>query len=77
MIIYRELVDKILANDKRSISRAISLVENEEAGSTDLLKLLFKYKKYFLNCSIYFFENNLFIGILGEDEIKRKTRNSL
>ena len=43
MIIYRELVDKILANDKRSISRAISLVENEEAGSTDLLKLLFKF----------------------------------
>jgi len=43
MIIYRELVDNILANDKRSISRAISLVENEESGSTDLLKLLFKF----------------------------------
>ena len=43
MKINPELVDKILANDKRSISRAITLVENEDEGSIELLKILFRH----------------------------------
>jgi LAO/AO transport system kinase len=43
MEINQEFINKILTNDKRCLSRAITLVENEEIGSSILLKQLFKF----------------------------------
>ena len=37
-----KLKDKILASDKRSIARAITMVENDEKGASELLKELYK-----------------------------------
>lgn len=38
-----ELVDQIIASDKRAIARALTFIENEEEGSEDLLKAIYKY----------------------------------
>ncbi len=38
-----ELINKIISSDKRSVAKALSLVENEDAGSDVLLKKLYRY----------------------------------
>lgn len=43
MKLNQEFINSIIANDKRSLSRAITLIENEEHGSIELLKKLFKF----------------------------------
>jgi len=49
-----QLVDKVLAGDKRAIARAISAVEDGRPGRTDLLKELFSHTG-----------NALIVGITG------------
>jgi LAO/AO transport system kinase len=39
----KDLAGKILAGDKRAIAKGISIVENEEKASTELLKILFPH----------------------------------
>ncbi|HEY5125382.1 MAG TPA: methylmalonyl Co-A mutase-associated GTPase MeaB [Ignavibacteria bacterium] len=43
MEIYKQYIDGILKDDKKSIARSITLIENENGASDDLLKELFKY----------------------------------
>lgn len=38
-----DLINKIISSDKRSIARALTLIENESDGSEELLKDLYKY----------------------------------
>jgi LAO/AO transport system kinase len=43
MKINNDFIEKIISCDKRSVSRAISLIENEDTRSIDLLKKLYKH----------------------------------
>lgn len=38
-----KLIDKIISSDKRAVSKALSLIENEDEGSNTLLKNLYKF----------------------------------
>ncbi|HMS65335.1 MAG TPA: methylmalonyl Co-A mutase-associated GTPase MeaB [Ignavibacteria bacterium] len=42
-MLISELVNKIISSDKRSVAKALTLVENENSGSEELLKELYKY----------------------------------
>jgi LAO/AO transport system kinase len=41
--ITKEYIDKIISGDKRAVSRAISVVENEDKDKIELLQALYKY----------------------------------
>lgn len=43
MSISKENIDKIISGDKRAISRAISVVENEDKDKIELLQSIYKY----------------------------------
>ncbi len=43
MNVDKEYIDKLLSGDKRTISRAISVVENEDADKLELLKSVYKH----------------------------------
>jgi LAO/AO transport system kinase len=43
MSISKEYIDRIISGDKRAISRAISLVENEDKGKIELLQAIYQY----------------------------------
>lgn len=38
-----ELIQKIINSDKRAVAKALSIVENEESGSEEILKELYKF----------------------------------
>jgi len=40
---HNELINKILSSDKRSIARALTMVENEDEGSEEILKKLYRH----------------------------------
>ena len=39
----KNFADKIISSDKRSVARALSIIENEDSNSEELLKLLYKH----------------------------------
>ncbi|MEO8664446.1 MAG: methylmalonyl Co-A mutase-associated GTPase MeaB [Ignavibacteria bacterium] len=43
MKVDKELIASILAGDKRTIAKALTIIENEEAGSETILKSLYKH----------------------------------
>lgn len=43
MVISEEFKNKVLAGDKRTVSRAITIIENETGGSQQLLKALYPH----------------------------------
>jgi len=43
MAINNDFINKIISCDKRTVSRAISLIEDEDSGSNELLKKLYKH----------------------------------
>lgn len=43
MAIEQEFIDKLISGDKRTLSRAISIVEDGDKDSIELLQMIFKY----------------------------------
>ncbi len=39
----KNFADKIISSDKRSVARALSIIENEDSSSEELLKILYKH----------------------------------
>lgn len=42
-MMHSDLIKKIISSDKRSIARALTIIENEDTGSEELLKELYKF----------------------------------
>lgn len=43
MIVDSELIDKIISSDKRTVAKALTLIENGDTGSDALLKNIYKF----------------------------------